>query len=290
MTFTFVGFFMFAGLLTILWFRVQKKEKEWVTETQPEEPSLANYRLTRRERRRLRRAAERAIATEAGRSAVRPLPKIAYTDPSSYLASQPEPVSFQNNFSEMDFVASSDDDYSFFTAETWRQATINAGPIPIIVNGEEFKLVSLAPGQHGYPYVNVLAPDGVRKSYAADARHQWSYQYAPFNPSAFLAMMHGVDPIKAITNDDAPETYEEALGMDRVGDGEKRYVIHYENAEGERAWRVVSRVVRDFESFTARCHLRWGARRTFRWDRLLEVIDVKTGEIIPLASFRKSRS
>jgi len=274
--------FIVAGLIALLvllsYFPMTEARKE-DGDTPSGGDSEMTILLSRRARRRQRKK-QQAI----GRTAIRPLPKIAYTDPASYAASLPD------NYQEEEVYADDADDYDLFVANTWSRATIHTDTVTIEINGEPCNLISLTPGPHGYPYVNVRTSEGSRKSYAADSRHSWSVYGIPVKPDAFLAMMHGVNPITALHDDDAPETYEESLRMDRIDDGEKRYAIHYENAEGERAWRVVSRVVRDFESFTARCHLRWGARRTFRWDRLLEVIDLKTGEIIPLASFQKSRS
>jgi hypothetical protein len=36
---------------------------------------------------------------------------------------------------------------------------------------------------------------------------------------------------------------------------------------------------------TARCHFRWGERRHFLYARLQSIIDLETGEILPMDNF-----
>ena len=81
-----------------------------------------------------------------------------------------------------------------------------------------------------------------------------------------------------------PASLEEAKSKayDHLTTADPCFVIEYEHQDGRISHRVVSGVRHEEDYFSARCHLRWGRRRRFQYRGLRKVVDVATGEVIPL--------
>lgn len=182
-----------------------------------------------------------------------------------------------------------DPEYRRFVETMWRRPGVFLSGVTLTRLGPEatqFRAHSLVDGENGYPYINGW--EGSRQlTLAADDRHKWAFNGSPVDSSAFLAIAQGYPVAAALGPQRRPASAAEALSpeFDHVATTERRYLIHYVNADGHSSWRVVSRVFRSDDGFTARCHFRWGQRRTFRFDRVREVIDGTTGEEIPLDQF-----
>jgi hypothetical protein len=52
---------------------------------------------------------------------------------------------------------------------------------------------------------------------------------------------------------------------------------------------LIRRLWRGSDRLTARCHFRWGERRTFLRIWIIELIDLETGEIVPFEKSGKNR-
>jgi hypothetical protein len=86
-----------------------------------------------------------------------------------------------------------------------------------------------------------------------------------------------------IIEDLPPASLEEAQARDNYQTKLPKYALHYQAIEsGQRSWRIISRVNKTENGLSANCHYRNGARRTFVKAGILELTDLKTGEIINL--------
>lgn len=184
-----------------------------------------------------------------------------------------------------------EDHYDEFVAAMWQRAGIQLGGLrferltgPVAVSCD---LVSLVTGDNGARYLNVLE-GGVRKTYSADGRHRWRHDGHDIDAAAFAAIARGAPAQEALRADPYPSSFEEAISprCDRFPTKDQRPVISYEDSRGQLSYRVISRVVRQRDTFSARCHFRWGERRTFLFDGVRSVVDVETGEVVSLAKFR----
>lgn len=189
-----------------------------------------------------------------------------------------------------------DDHYFGFVDQMWARGGIDLGGIRIQVTtsdgrASEWQLMSLVPGKGAYPYLNVLER-GERRTYAADDRHRYARDGEEIDSSAFIAVARGVKPEVVLRREPAPGSVAAALSpeYDRYATTKRRFVIGYENRKGELSYRVISSLglPTDPRFFSARCHFRWGQRRTFNIDRLRSVLDVETGASIPLDQFPRS--
>lgn len=99
-----------------------------------------------------------------------------------------------------------------------------------------------------------------------------------------------LDIEQALNDVEPPGSFEEALAPENNHvQAEHPLVINYRDAEGHESWRVVSDIHRGRDYFTACCHWRYGEPRTFRYDRLIQIINPEDGEIIPLKQFKSQR-
>jgi hypothetical protein len=178
--------------------------------------------------------------------------------------------------------------YADFVARMWEKPTLTFAPIIAQRDGVACTIVAIVDLRRSYPYVNVWEA-GQRKTYAGDHRHLWTRDGVTVDESAFLAVLSGENPNSALRAEPYPRTLEEALQKDRVQDDGRRFAIHYRNADHQVSWRIVSRIRRGREHMVARCHFRWGQRRTFRYDRIAEIVEIDTGEFIPVAEFAFGR-
>jgi hypothetical protein len=178
--------------------------------------------------------------------------------------------------------------YADFVARMWEKPTFKFPPIIVERDGVTCSIVGIVDSGRSYPYVNVWEASD-RKTYAGDGRHRWTRDGYKIDESAFLAVLSGENPNAALRAEPYPQTLEEALKKDRVQDSGRRFAIRYRNAELQASWRVVSRIKRGPEHMVARCHFRWGQRRTFRYDRIAEIFEIDTGEFIPVAEFASGR-
>ena len=134
-------------------------------------------------------------------------------------------------------------------------------------------------------YVNTFEDDGALT--LVSDRHQWRRDGRKVDASAFRAIADaGVAPDAALRHVDPPTSIEEALSpaFNHIA-APRALALGYRDAVGAVTYRVVSEIRRGESQFTARCHLRWGEKRTFRYDRLITVVDAETGEVIPLERF-----
>lgn len=179
-----------------------------------------------------------------------------------------------------------EDDYSDFVQESWAAATIQCGDISVEVNGAASALHSLTPSPRGHPYANLFfGPSRARKTLATDNRHRWAIGGHRISPSVFRAIIEGRAGISDIRPDEQPDTLEEALAFDRFPAKGRRMALQYRSADDIIAWRIISRLQRGPEELYALCHLRWGDSRTFRYDRILTLIDIETGQIIDINAY-----
>ena len=78
----------------------------------------------------------------------------------------------------------------------------------------------------------------------------------------------------------------DSLAMTMPAPAPAQFRIRYMDADGQRTRRNIT--IHPFSStprnFSAYCHLR-KATRTFLFDRIVEVIDLNTGEVLPHADF-----
>jgi hypothetical protein len=204
-------------------------------------------------------------------------------------ANPPRPPSpsvpvWKSSMAEADNRDDEDDDYDEFVEEMWRAPTRTFPAVTLRRNGVECGVVGVVETGRGYPYVNVWEK-GRRKTFAGDGRHLWTRFGARIDSSAFLAIIGGEDPSKVLCADPYPQTLDEALQKDRIETKGRKFAIHYRNAEGSSSWRVISHVRRGEDSISACCHYRWGQHRHFRYDRLLAIVDLATGELIEVEDF-----
>lgn len=176
-----------------------------------------------------------------------------------------------------------DDDYDQFVASSWASATMPMGAKNMAVNGRACIVHSLTPAPDRAAYVNLTFPGSPRKcSFAGDDRHRWSIEGQRVSPAIFRAICEGSATADDIRPDDHPATLEDALAADRFPTTQRRMALQYASADGVVGWRVISRLQRGPDCLYAVCHLRWGDSRTFRYDRILTLLDIDTGERIDL--------
>lgn len=188
------------------------------------------------------------------------------------------------------------DDYAAFVEEIWGLPGIPLPPLAfqrVRSTGErsECVLASLAKAPNGTTYINAYEA-GLRRTFRADRRHHWTHDGHAVDESAFMAVARGVAPEIAFARDSPPSSISEALEPrnNRFGGKGAQFVIGYRNESGEASFRVISNVIRSDDRLSARCHYRWGERRTFLFDRISAVADARTGEIIPREVFFARRS
>lgn len=181
-----------------------------------------------------------------------------------------------------------DDGYRAFVHEMWTHDGINLGAFALqrlsYAGPIDCRLHSLVEGAPGRLYLNVYE-GGERKTYAADSRHRWFHDGHSVDYSAFIGIMKGADPNIAF-KDAYPRSTEQAASreFDRFQTSDKRYVLCYRSSKGV-SHRTVSRVIRYKDRFSARCHFRWGERRTFCNEGLVSVFDLQTKKDIRVESF-----
>lgn len=200
-------------------------------------------------------------------------------------------------FDDSAWSETSDDDdarYASFVSAMWKRPVADLGKLKgfrIGYTGKRYpvQLISLSKAEGGgYLYVNCYEA-GEKKTYAADERHEWEVMGAKVDSSAFMGVALGVAPVVALGHRENPRTPEEARAAhNTVFKGSGRcLVIGYQDGSGQLSYRVVSKVVRQPQAgrFTANCHFRYGARRTFLFERLRSVEDADTGEPVDLTTF-----
>lgn len=189
-----------------------------------------------------------------------------------------------------------DERYAAFVNSMWVRPVANLGKLKALrigYAGQSYpvQLVSVSKAERGgHLYVNCYEA-GERKTYAADERHEWEVKGVRLDSSAFMGIALGVPASVAL----GPRAYPQNPVEARVphnnafkGSGHM-FVIGYQDRVGQPSYRVVSRVVRQplDGRFTANCHFRYGARRTFLFNRLTSVEDVATGQPLDREAFIK---
>jgi hypothetical protein len=183
-----------------------------------------------------------------------------------------------------------DEGYRNFVERMWSMSgvTVNGIELPRKTYERIFHcaLVSVVQDERGSVCVNVLE-DGHRRTYAGDDRHAWARGGQWFDVSAFLGILKGADPEEILKPDRRPLSVEEALSerCDHHVTNDRRYLIHYCDSQGRLSYRVISRIYRHKDRFSASCHFRWGARRTFAYEGLLGIVDASNRQAIPIDEF-----
>lgn len=184
-----------------------------------------------------------------------------------------------------------DDDsgYNVIVNENWSLPGVNLNELRLRASSYSTLLtaISLVRAPNGRQYINAL--DGTKRKTFAVENSEWSQEDGrPIDQSAFLAIEAGSLPRFAIQPEPRPTTADEAFAKAR---GERRgraFLLEYEDGNGAPSYRVISDVRRSADKFSARCHFRWGMRRTFRFDRVRSVHSANDGEEIPLTLFAQS--
>ncbi len=183
-----------------------------------------------------------------------------------------------------------DDDYSEFVDEVWRAP--NAIKLDVTLERVKYsgksvvsRVCSLVPRHDNTFYVNAIE-GGVRKTYVSD-RHKWRRDGLDIDSSAFSAIRSGLDPDRALRFTPYPLSVEAALSPENnhCQTDRRSYVICYRDGEGRLSYRAVSGIRRGPDRFSAHCHFCWGELRHFLYSQVEEVIDAKTGEVIPVEKF-----
>ena len=180
-----------------------------------------------------------------------------------------------------------DDDYGAFVESMWAQAEIALPELAAEIDNERCVIVSLASRHGGSVYVNAWVA-GEKKTFVAD-RHHWRFGDAEIDASAFVGVMRGAPVDRAFSADPHPNTIEEARRKDRTRNERPPASTVLPRRERYVSWRVISRIWRGSDRLTARCHFRWGERRTFLHIGIIELIDLETGEIVPFEKSGKNR-
>ena len=179
-----------------------------------------------------------------------------------------------------------DDDYSQFVESRWAAATTPLGLKSMSVNDRACIVHSLTPAPDRAPYVNLTFVGSPRRlSFAGDDRHRWAIDGQRVSHAVFRAICEGRATADHIRPDDYPATMDAALAADRFPTKQRRLALEYASADGVVTWRVISRVQRGPEYLYAVCHLRWGDPRSFRYDRILTLLDIETGKRIDLPAY-----
>ena len=178
-----------------------------------------------------------------------------------------------------------DGEYEDFVECAWQHSTIDLNGIAIECDGKSAELISLTDVNRTYLYVNLWR--AYERLTLASDRHEWTRKGCVIDSSAFLAIAAGLPVDVALRFDPYPITIEDAKAKDRLETSERRLLIRYRNLQGQESWRVLSRVRHSREHMTARCHFRWGVRRTFLYDQILEIVDHDSGEFIYRKYFLK---
>jgi hypothetical protein len=182
-----------------------------------------------------------------------------------------------------------DDDYAAFVARMWKAKGVEVPRLWVMCDGKSCQIFSIVAGPHGYPYVNLF--DGAeRATYAGDGRREWARDGEVFDESAFCAVLAGVPPDLALRPEAAPQTMEQAAAKNRAKQSGRAFFLNYRNSKGEASWRIISGVRRAEDHFSAQCHFRWGRRRTFLFERVLEIADYESGELIQIKDFMRPAS
>lgn len=156
----------------------------------------------------------------------------------------------------------------------------------MVVNDRPCILHSLTPGPDRAPYVNLTFVGSTKKlSFAGDDRHRWTIDGQRVSPAVFHAICESRATPDDIRPDDYPATIDAALAADRFPTKQRRLALEYASADGVVTWRVISRLQRGPEYLYAACHLRWGDSRSFRYDRILTLLDIETGKRIDLPAY-----
>lgn len=190
--------------------------------------------------------------------------------------------------------SSDDDGYEQFVAEMWGKNGVDL--LGIILKRETISgqvacyLHSLVEGSNGQVYLNVYENDQ-KKTYATDGRHKWRRFGDIVDATAFVAIRRGANPDEALRFEQYAGSFDEAVTpeFNRFQTTDKRYVIAYLSDDKGLSYRVVSRVIRSDDRFSARCHFRWGERRTFLFRNLRDVFDLQTRQPIDLPTFLAKR-
>ena len=180
-------------------------------------------------------------------------------------------------------------EYAAFVAGIWASADIYTQPVPLMLNGQPAILHSLKRRDEPAPFVNVfLGQSRARKTFVAN-RHSWSHAGQPVEPVAFTAMLHGVPAEKAVLPDPAPTTLAEAILNNRCEAKGRSVALHFRDRHGVESWRIISGLQRGDEKLNARCHYRWGERRSFRNANILALVDPDTRAPIDVAAYLARR-
>ncbi len=179
-----------------------------------------------------------------------------------------------------------DDGYAEFVAAMWCRKGVSLGRVVLQRGGTDCVMIGLVIDDRGRKYLNV-AEAGVRKTYAADGRHRWFRHGEPVDASAFTAVALGHDPDKALRFEAPPADALTAVqpSNDRWPTTKRKFLLCYRNRRGETTFRIISELIRHGAEFTARCHFRWGDRRTFRKDCVEGILDLATGKVLSVANF-----
>lgn len=179
-----------------------------------------------------------------------------------------------------------DEHYAQFVAATWAAKSVACGPTPMEVNGRSCIVHTLTPAEGKPPYVNlVFAGSSRRYSYAGDSRHRWTIGGQRVSASVFKAIAEGSASPADIKPDDHPATLDDALALDRLTTTRRRFALQYASADGIVSWRVISRLQRGPDHLYAACHLRWGETRSFRYDRILTLLDIESGHTVDMVAY-----
>jgi hypothetical protein len=189
-----------------------------------------------------------------------------------------------------------DDGYEQFVERAWKAPGVSIEGLDLsrgaLPSGKDFTPVSLVwpDGPNGPVYINGLE-NTVKKTFAADGRHDWRYGDMPVDPIAFHLIANGIAPVDALEETFYPDSKEAALtpAFDRFATNDRKTLISYVDEFGVLTWRVVSRVVRARDGFTARCHPSRGVRRGFHFDGLRTVFDCETEAEISIEDFIANR-
>jgi len=95
--------------------------------------------------------------------------------------------------------------------------------------------------------------------------HRWWRDGLPIHGSAFDGVRSGTDPDAVLRMEYPARTLDEAISprFNRFACDEPSYAIDYEHPEDGYGWFVISKVLRQRDTITARSHFRFGHRQSF---------------------------
>jgi len=178
-----------------------------------------------------------------------------------------------------EIVDDEDDGYSAFVEECWALPMRECGHQPLMVNLKSVRAVGVIE-RNGRLYLNAIE-DGTRLTFGCFNDHRWEIDGQRFDGSAFIAAYAGV-PLREAALEPRPRTLSEACERDHGPPDEPRFAMRYRGGDGEESWRVISRPQAGRLYLRADDHFRWGQRRTYSREGVLDVIDLQTGEVIDL--------